>query len=71
VYIVMSLNTASFHVNVGFPPWNSVDDDAKLLHGNEAVYKELVKRYGEDVVEKRQMFLAEAEHGSRTANSSR
>ena len=47
-------------MNAGFPAWNAVTDDRKLLLGNEDTYAELVQKYGKKVVEDRQKFLSEA-----------
>jgi len=46
---------------IGFPVWDAIADDAKLLHGDNAAYIELVLKYGEKAVEDRRKFLAEAE----------
>lgn len=47
----------------GFLVWDAIADDAKLLHGDDAAYTELVLKYGEKPVEDRRKFLAEAESG--------
>ena len=47
-------------MNAGFPAWNAITDDRKLLLGNEDTYAELVQKYGKKVVEDRQKFLSEA-----------
>ena len=58
-------------VLAGFPVWNAVTDNAKLMLGGEAEYTELVQKYGEKAVETRQKFLSEAEYGSSATKSSR
>ena len=57
-------------LDTGVPVWNPVTDDAKLLLGDEAAYRELVQKYGMQAVEDRQKFLAEAECSKRATNSS-
>jgi len=58
-------------LTAGFPAWNAITDDAKLLLGDEAAYAALVQKYGKKAVEDRQKFLVEAECGNCATNTSR